>query len=194
MCTRPTAAKCSCSMNPLLPELLRAIDMTALEKRCRSLPKGEAAREVVSEILKALRAARILRREASPLSTCAEIAPTLQMVQDYASDREISMSITLSIIDGALWGGQKTPAAYRHGLGERSTRARTQHADPDREGSRGRGRLGHGDGLSLLDHDNGVRVPRQVTTKLAGGDIRLPTYKFAGPELGVKRKLDEASR
>ena len=90
----------------LLPELLRAIGMSALENRCRSLPKGEAARKVVSEILRALRAAKILRGDASLLSTCAEIAATLQMVQGHASDREISMATTLSIVDGALDLGQ----------------------------------------------------------------------------------------
>ena len=90
------------TVTELLPELLRAIGMSALEKRCRSLPKGEAARKVVSEILGALRAAKILRRDASPLSTCAEIAATLQMVQGYASDRKISMATTLSIVDGTL--------------------------------------------------------------------------------------------
>jgi hypothetical protein len=86
----------------LLLELLRAIGMSALKKRCRSLPKGDAARKVLREILGALPAAKILRRDGSPLGTCAEIAAKLQMVQGYASDREISMATTLSIVDGAL--------------------------------------------------------------------------------------------
>jgi hypothetical protein len=43
-----------------------------------------------------------VRGVASPLSTCAELAATLQMVQGYASDRTISMATTLSIVDGAL--------------------------------------------------------------------------------------------
>ena len=51
----------------------------------------------MNEILRALRAAKILRGDASPLSTCAEIT-----VQGYASDRKISMATTLSIVDGAL--------------------------------------------------------------------------------------------
>ena len=64
---------------------------------CRSLPKGEAAKKVVNEILRALRAAKILRGDASPLSTCAAIT-----VQGYASDPKISIATTLSIVDGAL--------------------------------------------------------------------------------------------
>jgi hypothetical protein len=46
------------------------------------------------------------RRDASPLSTCAETAAKLQMAQAYASDREISMATTLSTVDGALDLGQ----------------------------------------------------------------------------------------
>jgi hypothetical protein len=87
------------TVTELLPELLRAIGMWhwRSDAGCRSLPKGEAARKVVNEILRALRAAKILRGDASPLSTCAEIT-----VQSYASDRKISMATTLSIVDGAL--------------------------------------------------------------------------------------------